>query len=302
MAGIGGRPALAAAAILIAFGLAGPARAVGLTDELGRAVSAPARPARIVSLAPNITEILFAVGAGGELAGVTAQCDYPPQARALPRVGGFSDPNLELIVSLRPDLVIATADGNPRALVDRLTELGKPVYVIRPMNLNQVLESIQRLGALTGHAAEAEVLTYKLQQRIAVVEAAVRGRFGPPRRLLVQLSEDPLIGAGPGTFVDDLLGRAGGANLLAGAATAWPVISLEQVAAGQPDAIISLAMQRQDAPLAFWRRIAPGLDAVARKAVYTTDPDLFTRPGPRLVDGLERLAALLDRIPARPAR
>ncbi len=275
------RPAAAAIANESAAGAADRT----VTDAVGRTVTVPAAPRRVVSLAPALTETLFAVGAGDLLVGVTRFCDHPPAAAAIERVGGFSDPDVERIVSLRPDLVIATADTVSRARFDSLVAAGLAVYAVNPRGLDGVAETFAVVGTLVGRASEGRALEAAFRGRIAAVESGVASR--PRRRALFLFSTDPLIAAGPGGFVDELLRRAGGENVLASAPTSYPRLGVEGVAAARPAVILTTAPTGEGAIRRTLGPVAATIPVVAMEA------DLVERPGPRLADGFSRLAAAL---------
>jgi iron complex transport system substrate-binding protein len=265
------------------------------TDDLGRRVPLAAPARRVVSLAPNITEILFAVGAGPQVVGVTDHCDHPAAATLLPRVGGFINPSLERVVALAPDLVLATADGNRAADVERLASMGTPVFVIDPRRIDDVLRSIATIGRLTGHGEEATRLVDSLAGRRRAVAAR---RRDPAPSVLLLVGIHPLVGVGPGTFLDDLLREAGGRNALASSPVRYPLLSAESLLAAAPDVIVVDAVEAGDA--GDLARSVPGwsdLAAVRAGSVHLLRDDTLLRPGPRIGDGLELLAELL----ARPA-
>lgn len=290
--------ALATAGFAFAAALAPlrPALAETHRDAIGRAVAVPAAPARIVSLAPDITEVLFALGLGGRVAGVTIYCDYPPEALAKPKIGGFINPSLEAILAQRPDLVIATADGNRREDVERLAGLGVAVYVVNTRSLDEIFAAIRAVGTITGRAAAAETLAGELARRRDRVRAAVASR--PPVSVFVALDRNPLVTAGAGTFVAELVALAGGRNVVGASAIGYPTMNMEQLLAADPEAIVDAAEAReipQAEAEALWRAIpgAAGLRAVRRGRILVTGMGSFFRPGPRVVQSLERLASYL---------
>ncbi len=263
-----------------------------VTDGVGRRVKVPAAPKRIVSLAPNTTEILFALGLGDKVVGVTDFCDYPPEAKQKTKVGGMVNPSLEAISFLRPDLVLATVAGNRPETVARLERLGIPVFVVNPEDLQGVFSSIEQVGRATGRREVARVLVQRLRERVEQVTRRVAGLKRP--RVLYVLWSDPLIVPGKGTFLDDLIRWAGGESISTGALTPYPLFSLEEVVARAPEVIIVSKGHGQDDQtlLRRWRDL-PTLPAVKAGRLYTIDGDLLNRPGPRIVDGLEALARIL---------
>ncbi len=279
---------------LLAAALSAPANGGGeitVADDLGRTVRLAAPARRIISLAPSITECLFAVGAGDLVAGVTEYCKYPPEAATRPKIGGVTTPSIEAIVRLHPDLIVLSMEGNARQDFDRLTTLDIPVFVTNPRTLEGIHRSILQLGQLTGHQRDADSLSRTMYAR----EAAVRERVGISRTpVLLFLSVDPLIAAGSNTFLDDLLRLAGGHNVAASIPGTYPAISREVVLARNPGVLILTNDLVPDTDRLLerfpeWR----ALDAVRNRRVYRVDPDIVSRPGPRAIDALELLSHYL---------
>jgi iron complex transport system substrate-binding protein len=290
--------ALVPAGLALAAALAPlrPALAATYRDAIGRSVTVAEDPARIVSLAPDITEVLFALGLGDRVVGVTVYCDYPPEALGKPKIGGFINPSLEAILAERPDLVVATADGNRREDVEQLAGLGVAVYVVNTRSLDEIFAAIRAVGRLTGRAAAADALAGGLARRRDRVRAAVANR--PPVSVFVALDRNPLVTAGEGTFVAELVELAGGRNVVVASAIGYPVMNMEQLLAADPAVIVDAAEAReipQAEAEALWRAIpgAAGLSAVRRGRILVTGMGSFFRPGPRVVESLERLAAYL---------
>lgn len=267
-----------------------PAAGITATDALGRTVTVPKPPERIVSLAPSNTEILFALGLGERTVGVTDYCDYPPEAKAKEKVGGFKDPSVEKVISLRPDLVLATG-GIQREVVDRLDQLGVPVFVLDPHTMDEVLAGIRTVARLAGAAAAGDRVAAGLEARIA----AVRDRTGaiPEAErpaVFYEVWPDPLMTAGPGSFAHDMIALAGGRNVAADTAQPYPKFSLEALVAADP-AVIVTPFEETARDLAAGRRPGwRGLRAVRDGRIAVVNQDLTSRPGPRLVDGLEAMA------------
>jgi len=267
-----------------------PGHAASVRDMLGREVTMPAPPRRIVSLVPSVTETLFAVGGEDRLVGVTTFCDFPPAARQKPKVGGIVNPSLEAIVGLRPDLVLATTEGNRESTVEQLTALGIPTYVVTPKTFSGVLDSILRIGSLSGRLEAAERLVDDLRRRAArVVEATGRR---PRARVLYVVWADPLVVPGRATLINDLIGMAGGASVSADEPVEWPRLSLEQVVASAPEVVIfaSHSATHVEQALKRWQGQGLTLPAFRTGRVRRVDTDLVHRPGPRIVEGLEALA------------
>jgi iron complex transport system substrate-binding protein len=266
-------------------------------DDLGRPFARPARPPeRIVSMAPNVTEILFALGLGGRVAGVTRFCDYPPEARSLPRIGGLVDPNIEIVRSLDPDLVIAFR-GNPLRLVDRIRKLGLPVFVL---DIGEGLEDlpllISKIGLITGTEARAEALAAGLRGRLGAVDAALKGIDSRPK-VFVLLYGQGLWTCGGESYVDDLIARAGGANVASALPKKWALYKRERIIRDDPDVVFILSRSSADfAAGRDWLAGMAGIEAVSAVRsgrVYELDENAASRFGPRLVDVLDRMAAVL---------
>ncbi len=287
--------ALVGAVICFFAVLPGSARSETFRDAVGREVEIPARPARIVSLAPNLTEILFALGLEEEVAGVTLFCDWPREALDKPKVGGFINPSLEAILALDPDLVLATADGNRAEDVDRLAALGLAVFVIDTRSVAEISDSILVVGRLTGTGDRARELADRIAGRLSLVAASLRGR--PALPVFVALGRNPLITAAAGTFVDELVTLAGGRNVVDSPTVKYPAFSLEQLVAADPAVIVSAVGSPAEGAeaAARWQGLPGGssLRAVKERKVYELGEGDFFRPGPRIVDSIERLAAIL---------
>jgi len=264
-----------------------------VTDQLGRKVIVPENPRRVISLAPNITEIIFALNRENLLKGVTLHCDFPAEAKLIPRVGSYVGLDLEKIVSLKPDLCIAIKDGNPKQVVDRLESFGIPVYAVDPRNLDSVMETILSIGGLLGADKRADILVKNMRSRIKHVAELVAATSHRPG-VFFQIGAAPVVSVGTRTYIHELIMLAGGMNVTSGE-TPYPRFSREQLIALSPDVVIITSMTRSDAfeqVLAEWNKW-PQIQAVRNKQIYMADSDLFDRPSPRLVDGLEALVKLI---------
>jgi len=270
-----------------------PSSAKTVSDQLGRRVSLPDTPQRVVSLAPSITEIIFAIGEQQRLKGVTRFSDYPGAAATLPKVGSYTQPDLERIVALNPDLCIATKDGNPKYVIDRLQSLKIPVYAVDPRNLNRVMQTILDIGSLLSASARANALVESMRLRVERIEAVIKkARLRP--RVFFQIGISPIVSIGSDSFIHELIDLAGGENVAAGD-IAYPRFSREQVLALAPEIFIISSMARGvvfEKVKAGWNRW-PNMPAVRDQRIYLVDSNLFDRPSPRLVDALELLAKLI---------
>jgi iron complex transport system substrate-binding protein len=280
---------------VVAVGLillaAAPAAARSLLDQAGRRVELPERPQRIVALAPSVTEIIFALGEAARLIGVTAHCDFPPEATRLPKVGSYVRLDLERIVGLRPDLCIAVKDGNPKSAIERLEALGVPVFALDPRSVETVIRAILDLGVVLAVEPRAEALTAEMRARIDRITRRAAGEDRRPR-VFFQIGTAPIVSVGTHTFAHELIELAGGVNVAAGPA-AYPRFSREQVLGLVPDLIVISSMDRAAGAVEEARREWnrwPGIPAVRDGRIHVVDSNLFDRPSPRLVAGLEELA------------
>ena len=266
-----------------------PTAAFTTRDMLGRAVTLAAPPRRIVSLVPSVTEILFALNAESLLVGVTDFCDFPPEARRRPKVGGMVAPSLEAIVALRPDLVIATNEGTREDTFTQLSRVGVPVYLVAAHHVADATTLMRRLGVLTGRDDTASPLVARLERRIEAVKKAVQPHGRP--RVLYVLWPEPLIVPGREAIVTELIQLAGGQSLTADDADAWPRYSLEAAVAKSPEVILLANHGAGTGAISTekWQRLA-SLPAVKAGRLLSVDGDLMHRYGPRFVDGLEQLA------------
>ena len=277
------------AAVGLALLLVGETAAFTTRDMLGREVTLAAPPRRIVSLVPSVTEIVYAIGAENHLAGVTDFCDYPPAARGKPSVGGMIDANLEAIVALKPDLVIATTEGSREETVAQLKRLRIPTYLVAAHRVSDLTALITRLGELTERRDAAAALVARLEQRIAAVTRAVLTR--PRPRVLYVLWPEPLIVPGREALVSELIRLAGGDSISAGEGDSYPRYSLEAAIARAPEVILLANHGAGTGPVdeEKWRGLA-SLPAIKTGRLHRVNGDLLHRYGPRAVDGLEQLA------------
>jgi len=250
-------------------------------------------PARIVSLAPSLTETIFALGAGERLVGVTDYCDYPPEVSCIARVGGFVNPNLEAIIALRPDLVVAVPNGGAKPLVERLGQLGIPVLIVQVYTLADIDVAIRDVGRAIRAPDRAEALIARMHRSMERVEERLRGR--PRRRVILVWEQQPLIVGGAGTYIDELIEKAGGENIAAASQGRFPHYGIEEVVAEGPEVILD-AFMLSDASAAssearrrFWDRW-PTIPAVRTGEIHFIETFTVVRPGPRIPEALEILA------------
>jgi len=275
------------------FFYSGPSAAGTATDETGRPVTIPDDPRRVVSFAPSITEIIFALGREDRLKGVSRFSDFPPEATRLPSVGSYIRLDLEKIVALRPDLCFATKDGNPKDVVTRLSALDIPVYVVDPKNLEGVMTTIHRIGGVLNAGPKADAIIQQMHTRINRVKSMVAKASSRPG-VFFQIEISPIVAVGESTLINEMIEIAGGINLAKGP-TPYPRFSREQVLTLAPDVLIITSMARGgrfEAVKREWSRWS-SIPAVRNHRILMVDSNLFDRPSPRLVDALEILARLI---------
>jgi len=250
---------------------------------------------RIVSLTPSVTEILFAIGAGDRVKGVTKWCDYPPEAARLPRVGDFVLPDLETLLVLEPDLVILAPTGHLlRASYDSLVELGLPVLVVWNNTIAETLQAVRTIGSTIRLDREGESLAAELADGLERERSRLSG--ARPQKVLWLMGRNPLIAVGEETFQQELLDAAGAENAAAGLGR-WPSVTLEFVLKADPDVIIDSSMDRSGAKddssaVSFWESF-PTMKAVRTGRVVALRHDSLYRPGPRMVKAMRILGQVL---------
>ncbi|MBP8217652.1 MAG: cobalamin-binding protein [Thauera sp.] len=286
------RPLLALLATLLLGHAATAGAQIELTDDAGQRIVLAQPAQRIVSLAPHVTEILFAAGAGEHVVGVVAYSDYPQAARALPQVGGYTQVDLEAIVSLRPDLVIGWRSGNRDAHLARLQAMGIPVYLNEPRSLDDVARSLEQFGRLAGSEDAAHAAATAFRARHAALAARYAGQ--PPVRTFYQIWDRPLMTINDEHLIADVIRLCGGSNVFGSLSQLAPTIGVEAVLAANPEAIVASGMG-DDRPewLDQWARW-PQLEATRRDNLFFVPPDLIQRHTPRILDGAERLCAQLE--------
>jgi iron complex transport system substrate-binding protein len=252
-----------------------------------------ASPQRIISTIPSVTEMLFTLGLDERIVGVTTNCNYPPEALKKEKIGGFFL-NTEKIVALKPDLVVMLQSAQPRE-VERLKKLGLPVLAIDPNSVETVLGTLLELGKATGRERAAEKLVYQLRRRIQAVRPKKKGLdliLGRPRSMVI-VGYRPLVLAGPGSFIDDLMNRVGLENLAWDSKAPYPQYSFEKLLQKDPDLLIVLQGVVNPEEIKSNRQWQL-LSAVKNGNIFFIEPDIISRPGPRLVDALEQLAGFIN--------
>ncbi len=261
-------------------------------DDLGRKLYLAKSPQRIVSLAPSITETLFAIGLNEEIVGVTEFCDFPPEALSKPKVG-YATPNLEMIVGLQPQLVLAPRSFLRVDLLSKLEQLKIPTFIFDPHTVEDILAHIQVMGRMVGHSQEANAQTALMRKHLAGLSSRLVDL--PRPSLLYILNSDPLITVGPGSFIHHLIEIAGGRNIANQAKVPYPRLTMEEVLRQNPDILLfpvgkqeGISQAEQNA----WRRWTT-LSAVQQGHLFQVDSDILNRPGPRILEGLSQLVKIL---------
>jgi iron complex transport system substrate-binding protein len=263
------------------------------TDEMGRQVRIPYPAKRIISLAPSITEILFALGLDEEVAAITNFCDYPETVLNKPRIGGFVNPDIEKIVSLKPDLIIGIRDGNRIDTVHRLNDSGFPVYLIDPKGFDGVMRTIKNIGDVVGREKESKRMIKEMVNKREKIMTLTQSLSKP--KVFFQLGDAPMVTVGKGTLADDLIRLAGGRSISEDESVSYPVYSIETVLLKAPEIIIMTSMDsKKNSPHLVkkwesWKSIP----AVRTNSIYVIDSNLVDRPTLRIVEGLEALVRII---------
>ncbi len=261
-------------------------------DDLGRNIYLAKAPTRIVSLAPSITEILFAIGSSEQIVGVTEFCDYPPEAKQKPKVG-YSRPNIESILALQPDLVMAPRAFLRADLLAKLEQLKVPTFVVDPESFEEISGRIQTLGRILDRSAAADAMAMAMRERVAGIRRKMESL--PRVRVLYVLNSQPLITVGPGSFIHQVIGLAGGSNIAARATVPYPHLDMEAVLKEDPQIIVFPIGKAEGIPPGeqqLWQRWT-SLSAIKQGRLHQIPADLLNRPGPRIVEGLEQLARII---------
>ncbi|GGY05335.1 cobalamin-binding protein [Paludibacterium paludis] len=271
---------------------------VSVRDDRGKTVSLKAPARRIISLAPHLTEDVFAIGAGRYLVGAVDYSDYPAEARRIPRVGGYNGFDLERIRALRPDLIVAWQSGNPPHQLERIEALGIPVFYDASRTLADIPTVLDRLGTLTGDTRGASRAAGQFRERLATLARTHAGQR--PVRVFYQVWDRPLMTVNREQIISDAMRQCAAVNVFGALPSLVPTIDDEAVLKANPELIVtSHGPGAQSVWLGHWKRF-PGITAVARGQLAHLPPDLLSRLGPRMIDGAEALCAAVDK--ARAAR
>lgn len=281
-------------ALLLLLGSAGAHADIIVRDDSGQELRLSKPAQRIVSLAPHLTETLYAAGAGSRVVATVEFSDYPEAAKKLPRVGGYARLDVEAILAAKPDLVVAWQSGNAPASLAQLRALGVPLFVSEPDDIEDVATTLERLGRLAGTSAQADPAAAALRRRY--VHLQQRYSRHQPVRVFYQVWEQPLMTVGGKQIIGKIIRLCGGENVFAGLNSLAPTISVESVLAADPEVIVAGGMGKRNAAwLDAWRQW-PQLRAVQRKQLFFIDPDLMQRHTPRLLDGAEQLCQILEQV------
>jgi iron complex transport system substrate-binding protein len=270
-----------------------PAHAdITVRDDTGQTLRLTQAPKRIVSLAPHATELLFEVGAGSRIVGAVSHSDYPEEAKRIPHVGGYRALDMEAIAALKPDLIVAWPSGNTPAQVEKLKQLGLPIYLSEPKRIADIASALERIGALTGNADTAHQAVRKFNQRHAALRTTYAGRS--PVRVFYQLWNSPLITVSGDQIISDAIRLCGGENVFASLPTLTATVSMEAVLQADPEVIVASGMAAQRPPwLDDWKRW-PRLRAAKNDQLHFIPADWINRATPRLLQGAEKLCGILD--------
>ena len=284
---------LPSAALFLALLAAAPAAAFTVTDDRGARFEIETTPARIVALAPHLAEIVFAAGAGAQLAAAVRYSDYPQDAARLPQVGDASRIDIEGVIALKPDLLLAWRSGNPAGDVERLERLGFRVFVTEPARLSDIARLLRTIGMLAGTHAAAERAAAAFERDIA----RLRARYGQavPVRVFYEIWHRPLLTVNRAHLISDVITLCGGRNIFAEAPVLTPSVSLEAVLAGRPDIVLGGSSAMRPGELETKWRSAP-LAALREIPVRYVRADLIQRQTPRILQGAHALCVHLDEI------
>lgn len=266
---------------------------IEIYDDLGRKIELQNPPERIVSLAPSITETLFFLGLGDKVVGVTKYCNYPPEAQSKTIIGGVIDPNYEIILSLKPDIVMMTVEGNTKESFNKLSDLGLKIFVTNPRNFEGVFKTILDIGKICKVETRAKFLVDSLRAELEKIKKISSGKHKP--KVFVLLSLNPLMTAGKNTFINEIIENAGGINIGKNSKQNYPIFNREEILKLNPDIIILTESKiGKDELLNLfpeWKHI----NAIKENKIFKIDPDILLRPSPRVVLATKIIAQLINK-------
>lgn len=272
---------------------AGPAlAAISVQDDAGQTVSLPRPAQRVVTLAPHVTELVFAAGGGARIVGTVSYSDYPPAAKSIPQVGDNRQIDMERVLALKPDLIVVWLHGNAQRQTEQLRALGIPLFYSEPRQLDDIAGSIQRIGQLLGTDQAAQAAAAGLRRKLAKLKAQYQSR--PPVRTFYQVWDKPLYTLNGQHIVSDALRLCGGENIFANMTVTAPNVSIEAVLQQDPEAILSGDQRNQTSGgVNLWKPYTT-MTAVRRGNLFSLDGDLLSRSGPRMIDGAATLCEKLE--------
>ena len=259
-----------------------------VSDDLGRKINLPVKLERVISLAPNLTENIFAAGGGKKLVGVTTYCNFPAEAKDIQKVGDTINPNIETIIALKPQVIFVSTASQIEAFTAQLEKQNIALFVTNPKSLDDVLRNLKQLGVIFETTETTDKLISDLRKRIDETERKVSGK--PTKKVFVQISNEPLFTVGGGSFLTDLIKRAGGESVTANVAEPYPKFSKETALALQPEIIILSESEDNKEP----NDVFKNSPAVKNGKVFKINADIISRPTPRLVDALEQIAEKMN--------
>ncbi|MDR3482846.1 MAG: cobalamin-binding protein [Burkholderiaceae bacterium] len=265
--------------------------AISVVDDDGNTVVLSHPAQRIITLAPHLTEMMFAVGAGPRIVGTVTYSDFPAEAKRIPLIGDNLHIDLERVAALKPDLLVVWQHGNASRELDALRQLGIPLFYSEPHDLAQIPDTLTRLGRLAGTDAKAQQVADSMRTQLN--NLAARYAHRPNVRVFYQVWDKPLYTLNGKHYVSDVIRLCGGENIFAGLTTTAPVVGVEAVLQENPEAIMTGDLRKEENGLALWKAY-PRMLAVQRGNLFAFDPDLLVRPGPRIVDGAAAVCEKLD--------
>jgi iron complex transport system substrate-binding protein len=278
--------------LLISYPFWAAANPIHVTDDTGQTISIAQPARRIVALSPHIVETLFAAGAGSKIVGAVEYSDYPPNAKLIPRVGGYAGINLEVLASLKPDLVIGWETGNSPGAIEKIRQLGIPVYLSQVNTIAQIAVEIENFGQLAGTQKIAMPASEAFRAKLAGLTQTYSSR--PTVSVFYQISESPLMTIGGKQIISNALSVCGGQNIFANLTPMAPVVTQEAVIAANPEIIMTSGMERiNPQALDIWKKW-PKLTATQRQNFFFIDSDLINRNGPRIIEGTQMLCKAIQ--------
>lgn len=261
-----------------------------ITDDIGKELSFDSIPKRIVSLAPSITESLFAIGASENVIAVTDYCNYPQETNSKIRVGGIIDPNIEMIASLKPDLIFTTVEGNSKSAYQSLINLGYKVFVANPRNTDGIIKMLSDFGKITNRSANADSLIKKIDSTRNVFKN-IQSKANHKPKAVVLVSLNPMITVNSSTYINEIINLSGYENIFAGESLPYPVINGESVLLRNPEYIILISelADSSNEYLNTLNKYFEGTDALKNDKIIIINSDILSRPGPRVTSAIDYL-------------